>query len=108
MIKKKPFLQGIIFLLLINIPTLAKAQEKMNWNSYLPEGEGKELIESLCIQCHGLKETVMSRKNLKGWQDAIYDMVSRGAMLLPEEIDIISKYLADSFGPDHPIPAAIR
>lgn len=77
---------------------MALAQDKVYVTSLLPEGEGKDLVATLCVQCHDLKVVVTQRKNLQGWRDSIYDMVSRGAMVFEDEMETISQYLAEAFG----------
>ncbi len=63
-----------------------------------PEGEGKEIVLSACVQCHGLGEIVSHRIDTKGWQKVIDDMVARGTQLLPGESETLVQYLATSFG----------
>jgi mono/diheme cytochrome c family protein len=60
----------------------------------LPDGEGKGLILATCVQCHGLQEIVGQRKDAEGWIRTVQDMVSRGAQITPEEVDLITSYLA--------------
>ncbi|SRR5712692_909162 len=64
-----------------------------------PEGEGKEIVLSACVQCHGLGEIVSRRIDTKEWQKVIYDMVARGSQLLPGESEILVQYLGTNFGP---------
>lgn len=78
---------------------MALAQDNVYDASSLPEGKGKDLVATLCIQCHDLKVVATQRKNLQGWRNSIYDMVSRGAMIFEDEMEVISQYLAEAFGP---------
>ena len=64
-----------------------------------PEGEGKEIVLSACVQCHGLGEIVSHRMDTKGWQKSILDMVARGTQLLPGEAETLVQYLAANFAP---------
>ena len=75
---------------------------------YLPEGEGRNLIFQGCVQCHDLRNTVSQRKSLIGWRRTVNEMIWRGAPLMADEAETITKYLADSFGPDKPIPDALK
>ena len=68
----------------------------------MPDGEGKGLVLGVCTGCHSLNSTVLQRKTDKGWGHTVRDMVARGAQLQPDEIDIVTSYLARSFGPDAP------
>lgn len=64
----------------------------------LPEGKGKEIVQTVCTQCHGLSSVVSSRMTPEDWKNTVYDMVSRGAPLLEEEMDVVAQYLTANFG----------
>ncbi len=70
------------------LPLLAQGQ--------LPEGEGKEIVETVCTQCHGLSNITNARYPLEEWRNVLYDMISEGAPLL----DDVAQYLAKHFGPE--------
>lgn len=87
------FLTGILIPIAVSWP-----QE--DYKSQLPPGDGKELVLELCSNaCHNLQKVVASRKTEKEWERSVYDMVSRGAQIFPEEVEQIVKYLAKSFPP---------
>jgi hypothetical protein len=75
---------------------------------YLPEGEARNLMLQGCVQCHDLRNTVSQRKTLSGWRRTVNEMIWRGAPLMADEAETITKYLAASFGPDKPIPDALK
>jgi len=62
-----------------------------DYKSMLPESDGKQLVVELCGTCHNLQKVVTSRKTDKEWERSVYDMVSRGAQIFPEEVDQIVK-----------------
>src|SRR5581483_7789130 len=66
----------------------------------LPEGKGKDYVASVCTQCHGLEATTGSRRTLEEWRIVVNDMVSNGAALDEDEVEIVSQYLAKNFGPE--------
>ncbi|HET9532684.1 MAG TPA: hypothetical protein VFQ92_20185 [Blastocatellia bacterium] len=68
----------------------------------MPDGEGKGLVLGACTQCHSLNSTLLQRKTAEGWGRTVRDMVERGAQLQPDEIDLVTSYLARSFGPGVP------
>ncbi len=68
--------------------------------SQLPEGEGKEIVETVCTQCHGLQTITSANYALDEWRNVVYDMVSEGAPLLDEEVEMVAQYLAKHFGPE--------
>ncbi|MEE8178341.1 MAG: hypothetical protein V3T65_10140 [Acidobacteriota bacterium] len=80
------------------IPSAVQAQ--------FPEGKGKEIVEMVCGQCHGLNNISDARRTLEEWESVVSDMVARGAPLLIDEIDTVSEYLVKNFGPQSPPPAS--
>ena len=91
----------VLFLIGIMIP-VAVSWPQQDYKSMLPEGEGKELTVQLCATCHNLEKVVASRKTEKEWVQSVYNMISRGAQIFPEEVDPIVKYLAKSFPTNRP------
>jgi mono/diheme cytochrome c family protein len=65
----------------------------------LPEGEGRDVVESVCSQCHGLRYITDSVLEREGWENIVADMMSRGAPLDDSEVDMVVDYLTASFGP---------
>jgi len=76
--------------------------------SYLPDGQGRDLILQACVQCHDLRNTVSQRKTPAGWKRTVDEMIWRGAPLLSDEAETVTKYLAASFGSDKPIPEELK
>ncbi len=75
---------------------------------YLPKGEARELMLQGCVQCHDLRNTVSQRKTAAGWRRTVNEMIWRGAPLMADEAETITKYLATSFGRDKPIPDELK
>ena len=73
--------------------TLLQAQD-------LPEGKGKDLLQMICADCHGLDVITAQRATKDGWASIVDSMVSRGANGTKEQLDTIIDYLAKNFGPD--------
>ena len=61
--------------------------------------EGKEAFGQACVQCHNMSRTQMQRKTADGWRDTVYSMISRGAPVMPDEIEPLIDYLAVTYGP---------
>ena len=76
--------------------------------NYFPDGQGRDLIFQACVQCHDLGNTVTQRKSAAAWKRTVDEMIWRGAPLMTDEAEIVTKYLADSFGPDKPIPDELK
>ena len=83
-------------------------EKSMVPEDYLPEGEARTLMVQGCVQCHDLRNTVSQRKSTSGWRRTVNEMIWRGAPLMADEAETITKYLAVSFGPDKPIPDALK
>lgn len=75
---------------------------KRDWASALPDGEGKGLLLGTCTQCHSLNHVVFQRKDAKGWERTMHDMVMRGAQVHAHEIAPMVAYLSQHFGPNSP------
>jgi hypothetical protein len=76
--------------------------------TYLPDGEARDVILQACVQCHDLRNTVSQRKTSTSWKRTVDEMIWRGAPLMADEAEMVTKYLAASFGPDKPIPEEFK
>lgn len=76
--------------------------------SELPDGPGKEVVQRMCVGCHGLSTVTSKRATPDEWASIVDLMVSRGADGSDEDIDKVVKYLSASFPPAKPAtpPAA--
>ena len=98
-------------LLLVAATVLASSPAQENTilpENYFPQGEGRDLVFATCVQCHDLRNTVSQRKTVAAWKRTVDEMIWRGAPLMSDEAEIITKYLAASFGPDKPIPEELK
>ena len=64
----------------------------------LPEGKGKEIVKSVCSQCHGLVQVTSFKMTKAGWQNSVASMVGYGASLTEDDIDVAVQYLTTNFG----------
>jgi mono/diheme cytochrome c family protein len=64
----------------------------------LPDGPGRELVATVCTQCHGLNNVVTLRLTAEEWEGLVNDMISRGAPAFDDQYKIISQYLSTNFG----------
>ena len=60
---------------------------------------GQEIYGRACVQCHGMREVQIQRKTADRWRNTVYSMISRGAPLMPDEIEPLTAYLAANYGP---------
>ena len=107
------------------LPAMSQTQGNLNWGGTnpLPEGNGKQIVEAVCAQCHGLDRlsrvdewTVRAEFARKDWQVIVNRMVLLGASrkyrtnglrtLKNDEISVVIEYLARNFV-GVPRPAAV-
>jgi mono/diheme cytochrome c family protein len=85
------------------LPPSMSSQESNTQEVELPEGEGKAILLRACTSCHDLG----GLKLFKGyyteelWRELVVDMVRVGAQVKEDEVRILSKYLAQHFGPEN-------
>ena len=66
----------------------------------LPAGNGKELVQNICGGCHDLTPITDSVGFSKeDWTTVVEAMISMGANIKPEQVAVITDYLAKSFPP---------
>jgi len=64
----------------------------------LPDGPGKELVESRCALCHDLERVAQVKRRKQDWTPIVANMVNWGAPATPEQAKTITDYLASNFG----------
>jgi cytochrome c5 len=62
------------------------------------EDEGKTLVDVKCSVCHDVERVGRVYRNASGWAALIDNMVSRGAVLTPDEARKIRAYLFAHYG----------
>ena len=94
----KPNLSGIAAIAVsvaaaASIATLALAQP-------LPNGNGKEVVETVCGGCHDLSPITESVGfSREDWDMVVQSMIAMGATIKPEQVSVITTYLAQNFPP---------
>jgi hypothetical protein len=87
----------------VYIPLLAAAMfySGLAWGQGLglPEGKGRDTVMQVCTACHGLDHITNPHKKLTAeeWEFYLYEMISRGAPLHKEDMNIVKNYLIDNF-----------
>jgi cytochrome c5 len=64
----------------------------------LPDGHGKELVETRCGLCHDLERVASVKRQKQAWPVIVANMVAWGATASPDEANTITDYLAVNFG----------
>jgi virginiamycin B lyase len=69
----------------------------------LPEGAGREIVQSKCAGCHELGRVLRSGYSAQDWRTVVHMMNNVGAQVPDEQLPILVKYLAENF-PEKPRP----
>jgi virginiamycin B lyase len=72
----------------------------------LPEGKGKQIVETVCVACHDLRRLTGFGYTPDEWHNVVSMMVNVGAPLEPPQVAEVTDYLITNF-PEHPKPAAV-
>jgi competence ComEA-like helix-hairpin-helix protein len=65
----------------------------------LPEGLGKDTVETTCTACHDLSPVMSMSGTADIWQSVVDDMKSRGADASESDFRAIVQYLSKYYGP---------
>lgn len=87
--KFRNILSMLILLSGLHVPIVAECQ--------LPEGEGKQIVERVCSQCHSLDDATNVMRTPAQWKYLISMMISLGAPLQDYEVEIVTHYLVNNF-----------
>jgi DNA uptake protein ComE-like DNA-binding protein len=68
----------------------------------LPEGQGKVVMEQMCVSCHSLSVVTSKRATPTEWSALVQQMVARGAVGSDEDVATLTQYLVKNFGPGAP------
>jgi hypothetical protein len=60
----------------------------------------KELFEGICSQCHSLERIKSQHRTKEEWRNSTSAMIDQGAVLTPEETNMLLDYLVKNFGPE--------
>ncbi len=72
----------------------------------LPEGNGRKLVQTYCVQCHGLSTITRSGYDAETWRNNLHMMINVGSALPQNEIEPLVQYLSKNF-PERARPPAV-
>ena len=95
-------------------PASSEAVQPVDWSPLLPSGPGRDYTAALCGGCHTVGVLMINNRSRQGWKDQLQAMNAAretggelcaciGGPLNQEEIEILSSYLGEAFGPQNPI-----
>jgi mono/diheme cytochrome c family protein len=64
--------------------------------------KGRLVVAQVCTTCHTTLGRMLQvhKQTAAQWKDTVYFMISRGAQVMPDEIDAVAAFLAETTGPD--------
>jgi len=86
----------------------ARSQEGMQSRGKieLPDGDGKQIVQSACAACHSLGNITNSGHSPEDWKTTVAMMLNVGANVPPDKVDTVLNYLVKNF-PEKPAPPAV-
>ena len=66
----------------------------------LPEGDGLEAVVVACTQCHSLDRLTKLELTAAEWENALYDMMARGAIVEGRDLATVREYLVRNLARD--------
>lgn len=66
----------------------------------LPEGDGLQVVVVACTQCHSLDRLTKIELTAAEWENALYDMMARGAIVEKDDLATVREYLASNLAVD--------
>ena len=66
--------------------------------------KGRAVVAQVCTTCHTTLGRMLQvhKQTPQQWKDLVYFMISRGAQLMPDEIEPVAAFLAATAGRDRP------
>jgi len=65
----------------------------------LPEGGGKQELQTMCAPCHDLAKSVSLRQDRNGWGQTMVKMIAFGMQGSDEDMRLVLDYLVEHFPP---------
>jgi cytochrome c oxidase cbb3-type subunit III len=93
----------------IGLSTWARlaAEQTPPANQTAEDARGRETFLRVCAKCHTAERVTAEGRSRSQWENTIVTMqTARGAIVTPEEFDIVLEYLAKFHGRDQPAAAA--
>ncbi len=72
----------------------------------LPDGEGKEIVQTNCVVCHSLNNVTNSGHSPEEWRNTVAMMLNVGAPVPADKVEVVTNYLIKNY-PEKPLPPAV-
>src|SRR5207249_4661658 len=73
----------------------------------LPDGPGKDILQSACTECHNLQMASGTGYNREEWGLTLERMIAAGAKMTPDQIPVVTDYLLKNLAGEGPKPAVV-
>jgi virginiamycin B lyase len=105
---QKNSLLPFVFLagLLMGFPARGQNALQGRVANQLPEGEGKEIVQTACAACHSLGNITNSGHSPEEWKTTVAMMLNAGANVPADKVETVTNYLIKNF-PEKPAPPAV-
>jgi len=70
--------------------------------SPMPEGPGRSLVSTQCVNCHAFDVALSKRATMEEWSGIVKAMIERGAPITSADAASIATYLGQHYGPGAP------
>lgn len=84
------------------VPALPPPAAPIDAGVELPAGVGREILVASCLDCHQLGGLALFKGfyTRDSWRALVISMIDNGAELDADEVEVLSDYLAQYFGPE--------
>ena len=90
-------------LLLWILPAQISAQAQNGEQARIERG--RQVVAQVCVTCHTtlVRMLQVHKQTREQWKDTVYFMISRGAQIMPDEIESVTAYLTANAGSDRQV-----
>ena len=69
--------------------------------------KGRAVVAQVCTTCHTTLGRMLQvhKQTREQWRDLVFFMISRGAQVMPDEIDAVTAFLVANSGRERPAPS---
>ena len=94
-----------VWTLAVSMSVSADAQlDKATQDKATQVEKGRQVVAQACTTCHTtlVRMVQVHKQTAEQWKDTVYFMISRGAQVMPDEIEAVTAFLAETSGGGRP------
>jgi mono/diheme cytochrome c family protein len=97
---------GKVAVLAIAIATLIPVSLRAQGGDNPQVEKGRAVVAQVCTTCHTTLGRMLQvhTQTPEQWRDLVFFMISRGAQVMPDEIDAVTAFLVANSGRERPAP----